>query len=63
MCNIILVNNNIILNFIHKAINNIHKGKKETKLKLMSINNDKTCRALTKKKQGKWTDLRQIFQS
>lgn len=48
MCNILL-NNNIILNLIHKAINNIHKGKKETKLKLMSINNDKTCRALTKK--------------
>lgn len=61
MCNILL-NNNIILNFIHKAINNIHKGKKETKLKLMSINNDKTCRALTKK-EGQWTDLRQIFQS
>lgn len=50
MCNILL-NNNIILNFIHKAINNIHKGKKEAKLKLMSINNDKTCRALTKKKK------------
>lgn len=50
MCNILL-NNNIILNFIHKAINNIHKGKKETKLKLMSINNDKTCGALTKKKK------------